>query len=120
VPGGPADASQSIRQGDVLLRIDGFNCSGSSLKDIQPRVCYTLSFALFCFMCWMTRQKVVGAADSKCVLVLSRDGKQVRPALSHLLSAFDDPAATSGSLANLAPVDQREVQRPPPGPLIIL
>jgi C-terminal processing protease CtpA/Prc len=38
VPGGPADVSQSIRQGDVLLKIDGFNCTGLPLKDIQPRV----------------------------------------------------------------------------------
>ncbi len=42
VPGGPADVSQSIKQGDVLLRIDGFNCSGVSLKDIQPRVLLAL------------------------------------------------------------------------------
>jgi hypothetical protein len=37
-PGGPADVSQAIKQGDVLLKIDGFNCVGSSIKDIQPRV----------------------------------------------------------------------------------
>ena len=38
VPGGPADVSQAIKQGDILLKIDGFNCVGSSIKDIQPRV----------------------------------------------------------------------------------
>jgi hypothetical protein len=46
VPGGPADVSQAIKPGDVLVKIDGVNVVGVSLKDVQPRI--------------------VGAADSKC------------------------------------------------------
>jgi C-terminal processing protease CtpA/Prc len=75
VPGGPADVSQSIRQGDVLLKIDGFNCTGLPLKDIQPRVSPRNTFAT-ALQFRITRGQVVGAADSKCALVFSRDGKQ--------------------------------------------
>jgi len=52
VPGGPADVSQCIKPGDVLVKIDGTSVLGQALKDVQPRI--------------------VGAVDSKCRLMFSR------------------------------------------------
>jgi C-terminal processing protease CtpA/Prc len=51
VAGGPADASQAIKPGDILLKIDGCSCVGLSIRDIQPKVCAAVfyNWVLLCF-----------------------------------------------------------------------